>query len=81
MMRWTDRVMMMNGSFGGVVMRRLRHRFRDLDHRCLALGHRTSVVPRCRESRAAQRDTGDTSHHHFRNHLVHITPTFLQLSC
>ena len=56
----------------------LRHRFRDLDHRRLALGHRAIVVRRRRESRAAQRNTGDTGHHHFLNHVVHITPTFLR---
>ena len=62
-----------------LVRRGLRHRLRDLDHRRLALGHRTSVVRRCRESRATQRDTGDTGHHHLLNHVVHIPPTFLSM--
>ena len=61
-----------------LVWRGLWHRLGDLGHRRLALGHRTSVVRRCRESRATQRDTGDTGHHHFLNHVVHITPTFLR---
>ena len=56
----------------------LRHRLRDLGHRRLALGHRAIVVCGRRESRAAQRNTGDTGHHHFLNHVVHITPTFLR---
>ena len=56
----------------------LRHGLSDLNHRRLALGHRHVVVLGRRESRTAQRDTSDTGHHHLRNNLVHITPTFLR---